>query len=155
MPRVRRKPGPRFFFGLEIADRSSALIPVNDPEFMDTGFLDRVKNPRKYEISVFKDRKLERVLEGRNEAFMPVQKKGRGFVSTAAYIVSSGDLVFVAFQNLDPKAKKTAAVFRAGRQIGSIELLGTPYVAEEEGFRPLRREIGLEERSDLERRDRA
>jgi len=93
-----------------------------------------VLNPHKYEISVFKDRELERVLEGRNEAFMPVQKRGRGFVSTAAYIVSSGDLVIVAFQNLDPKAKKTADVFRAGRQIGSIELLGTPYVADPQGL---------------------
>ena len=68
---------------------------------------------------------------------------GRGFFSTAAHIVSSGDLVFVALQKMDPKAKKTADVFRDGRQIGSVELLGTPhvadaqgmiYVAEEEGF---------------------
>ena len=92
-----------------------------------------VLNPHKYEISVFKDRKLESVFEGRNEAFMPVQKKGRGFVSTAAYIVSSGDLVIVALQG-DPGAKKTADVFRAGRQVGSIELSGTPYVADPQGL---------------------
>jgi hypothetical protein len=102
-----------------------------------------VLNPHKYEISVFKDRKLERVLEGRSEIFKPVQKMGRGFVSTQAHIVPGGEFVFTVFQNPDPRAKKTADVFLAGKQIGSLEMPGTPhvadsqsriYVAEEEGF---------------------
>lgn len=47
------------------------------------------------------------------------------------------------FQNLDPKARMSADVFQAGRQVGSIEVPGTLraadargriYVAEEEGF---------------------
>jgi hypothetical protein len=100
-------------------------------------------NPHKYEVSVFKDRKLERVIEGRNDEFKPLQKMGRGFISTAAQIVSSGDFVFVALQKLDPRAKKTADVFQAGKQVGSVDLPGTPYItdaqgmiyiAEEEGF---------------------
>jgi hypothetical protein len=102
-----------------------------------------VLNPHKYEVSVFKDRKLERVIEGQNDAFKPIQKMGRGFISTAAHIVSSGDLIFVAFQKPDPRVQKTADVFRAGRQIGSIDITGMPlvadpqgmiYMAEEEGF---------------------
>jgi hypothetical protein len=102
-----------------------------------------VLNPHKYEISVFKDRRLERVLQGKSELFKPFQKMGRGFVSTAAHIVPSGEFVFVCFRNLDPKAKKTADVFQSGKQIGSLEMRGTPhmadsrgriYVAEEEGF---------------------
>jgi len=102
-----------------------------------------VLNPHKYEISVFKDRKLERVLQGKNELFKPFQKMGRGFFSTAAHIVPGGEFVFVVFQNPDPRAKKTADVFQAGKQIGSIDFPGTPhmadsqgriYVAEEEGF---------------------
>jgi hypothetical protein len=102
-----------------------------------------VLNPHKYEISVFKDRKLELILEGRSELFKPIQKMGRGFVSTAAHIVSSGEFVFVVFQNPDPRVKKTADVFQAGKQIGSLEIPGTPhladsqgriYFAEEEGF---------------------
>jgi hypothetical protein len=102
-----------------------------------------VLNPHKYEVVVFKDRKLERVIEGRNDEFKPIQKMGRGFFSTAAHIVSSGSFVFVALQKLDPRAKKTADVFRDGKQVGSIELRGTPhvadpkgmiYIAEEEGF---------------------
>jgi len=93
-----------------------------------------VLNPHKYEVSVFKDRKLERVIVGRNDEFKPLQKMGRGFFSTAAHIVSSGDFVFVAFQKLDPSANKTADVFRAGRQIGSIEIRGTPYVADPQGM---------------------
>jgi hypothetical protein len=102
-----------------------------------------VLNPHKYEVSVFKDRKLEHVLDGRSEIFKPFQKKGRGFVSTAAHIVPSGEFVFVCFRNPDPKAKKTADVFQSGKQVGSLEIPGTPhmadslgriYVAEEEGF---------------------
>lgn len=102
-----------------------------------------VLNPHKYEISVFKDRKLERVLEGRSEIFKPIQKMGRGFLSTAAHIVPGGEFVFVCFQNPDPRAKKTADVFQSGKQIGSIDIPGRPYVtdpqgriyfAEEEGF---------------------
>jgi len=102
-----------------------------------------VLNPHKYEISVFKDRKLELILEGRSELFKPIQKMGRGFVSTAAHIVSSGEFVFVVFQNPDPRVKKTADVFQAGKQIGSLEIPGTAhladsqgriYFAEEEGF---------------------
>jgi len=102
-----------------------------------------VLNPHKYEVSVFKDRKLERVIAGKSELFKPVQKMGRGFVSTAAHIVASGDLILVHFQSFDPNAKKTADIFRSGRQVGSLDLPGTPHVgdvqgrlwiAEEEGF---------------------
>jgi len=102
-----------------------------------------VLNPHKYEVSVFRDRRLERVLDGRSELFKPIQKMGRGFVSTAANIVSSGEFVFVCFQNPGPKAKKTADLFQSGKQVGSVDMPGTPhvadaqsriYIAEEEGF---------------------
>jgi hypothetical protein len=102
-----------------------------------------VLNPHKYEISVFKDRKLEHILEGRSEIFKPIQKMGRVFLSTAAHIVQSGEFVFVCFQNPDPKAKKTADVFQSGKQVGTIDVPGKPHVAdslgriyfaEEEGF---------------------
>ena len=89
-----------------------------------------VLSPHKYEVSVFKDRKLERVIEGRNAAFRPVQRTSFGFASTVADIVSSGDLVFVAFMSMDPKAKLTADVFQAGRQIGAMDLSGPPMVAD-------------------------
>lgn len=102
-----------------------------------------VLNPHKYEVAVFKDRKLELILEGRSELFKPIQKMGRGFVSTAAHIVKSGDFVFVAFQNPDPRAQKIADIFQAGKQVGTMDVAGTPhladsqgriYFAEEEGF---------------------
>jgi hypothetical protein len=92
-----------------------------------------VLNPHKYEVSVFKDRKLERTFAGKSGLFKPIQKMGRGIVSTAAYIVASGDLVLVAMKNLDPKADKTADVFRGGEQIGSVDIPGTPYVADLQG----------------------
>ena len=101
-----------------------------------------VLNPHKYEVSVFKDRKLEGLIEGRNDAFKPVQRTSFGFASTVAEIVPSGDLVFVALLTMDPKAKMTADVFQSSRQIGTIDLPGEPmaadlhgtiYVAEQEG----------------------
>jgi hypothetical protein len=92
-----------------------------------------VLNPHKYEVSVFKDRKLERTIAGSSELFKPLQKMGRGIVSTAAHIVASGDLVFVAFQNPDPNAQKTADVFQAGKQIGAVEFPGTPYNVDAQG----------------------
>lgn len=93
-----------------------------------------VLNPHKYEVSVFKDRKLEGVIEGRNDAFKPVRKTSFGFASTAADIFSSGDLVFVALMTMDPKAKITADVFQAGRQIGTIDLPGMPIIADRQGM---------------------
>jgi hypothetical protein len=102
-----------------------------------------VLNPHKYDVSVFKDGKLERVLEGRSEIFKPIQKMGRGLISTAARIVPSDEFVFVCLENPDPRVKKTADVFQSGKQIGSIDIPGRPHVtdsqgriyfAEEEGF---------------------
>jgi hypothetical protein len=92
-----------------------------------------VLNPHAYEISVFKDRKLARTLAGQSELFKPLQKMGRGIVSTAAHIVASGDLVFVSFQDPDPSAKKTADIFQAGKQIGTEDLPGTPYTVDSQG----------------------
>jgi len=102
-----------------------------------------VLNPHKYEVSVFKDRKLERIIKGRNDEFKPIQKMGRGFISTAAHIVSSGDFVFVALQKLDPQAKKTADVFRADKQVGSVDLPGTPYLADPKGMIYIAEEEGF------------
>ena len=91
---------------------------------------------------MFKDRKLEGVIEGRSDAFQPVRRTGFGFASTVAEIVPIGDLVFVALLTMDPKAKLTADVFQSGRRIGTIDLPGEPmaadlhgmiYVAEQEG----------------------
>jgi hypothetical protein len=92
-----------------------------------------VLNPHRYEVSVFKDGRLEQVLKGKSELFKPIQQRGRGFFSTAAHIVKSDDLVFVCFQNPDPGAKRTADVFQAGKQIGAMDLPGTPYVSDPQG----------------------
>jgi hypothetical protein len=127
-----------------------ALEPMKDMPMFSAPFLFScakdgrifVLNPHKYEVSVFKDRKLESVIKGHNDAFKPIQKMGRGFMSTAARVVSSGDFVFVALQGI-PGAKKTADVFRAGRQIGSIDLLGTPHVADSQGMTYIAEEEGF------------
>jgi hypothetical protein len=92
-----------------------------------------ILNPHRYEISVFKDGRLDQVLKGKSELFKPIQQRGRGFFSTAAHVVKSGDLVFVCFQNPDPSVKKTADVFQAGKQVGAMGLPGTPYVSDPQG----------------------
>mgnify|MGYP001030619094 CR=1 FL=1 len=93
-----------------------------------------VMSPHRYEVSVFKDRKLEGVIEGRNDAFVPVRKTSFGFASPVAEVWPSGDLVLVALLTMDPKAKKIADVFLAGRQIGSIDLPGEPMAADLQGM---------------------
>lgn len=92
-----------------------------------------VLNPHKYEVSVFKDRKLERTIAGNSELFKPLQKMGRGIVSTAAHILASGELVLVSFQNPDPNARKTADVFQGGKPIGAVDFPGTPYNVDARG----------------------
>ncbi len=92
-----------------------------------------VLNPHRYEVSVFKDGRLEQVLKGKNELFKPIQQRGRGFFSTAAHIIKSGEFIFVVFQNPDPGAKKTADIFQAGKQVGAMDLPGTPYVSDQQG----------------------
>lgn len=102
-----------------------------------------VLNPHKYEVFVFKERRLEAVIAGRSEVFDPIRRVGRGFMSTAADIVAVGESVFVSLRAHDPAAGRTADIFRAGKKTGSIDIPGTPlvadlrgriYVAEEEGF---------------------
>lgn len=92
-----------------------------------------VLNPHKYEVAVFKDGKLERTLAGESALFKPLQKMGRAVLSTAAHIVTSGDLVLVAFQNPDPTAKKTADIFRGGKQVGALDIPGTPFNVDAKG----------------------
>jgi hypothetical protein len=92
-----------------------------------------VLNPHKYEVSVFKDRKLASTLAGQSDLFKPLQKMGRGIVSTAAHIVASGELVLVAFQNPDPNAQKSADVFRGAKKIGTMDIPGTPLNADAQG----------------------
>jgi hypothetical protein len=92
-----------------------------------------VLNPHKYEISIFKNRRLERILKGKSELFSPVQQRGRAMISTAAHIVQSSDLVFVVFQNPNPKALKKMDIFRGGLQIGTQDAPGTPFAVDAQG----------------------
>jgi len=92
-----------------------------------------VLNPHRYAISIFKGQRLERTLEGKNEVFRPIQRMGRGFVSTAAHIVQSGDLILVVFHNPDPKSTKKMDVFRGRQQIGTMDVAGTPHIVDPEG----------------------
>jgi hypothetical protein len=92
-----------------------------------------VLNPHRYEISVFKDRRLEQVLKGESPLFIPLKRMGRAFVSTAANIVGIGGRVFVVFRTLDPRQQKKMDVFENGRQVETLDVKGTPFVADPQG----------------------
>jgi hypothetical protein len=92
-----------------------------------------VLNPHKYEISVFKDRLLKLVLKGESPLFSPIKRMGRAFLSTAANIVGVGGRVFVALRALDPREQKKVDVFENGKQVDTLDVKGTPYVADPQG----------------------
>jgi hypothetical protein len=92
-----------------------------------------VLNPHKYEISVFKDRRLELVFEGKSPLFSPLKKMGRGILSTAANIVAVSGRVFVSLRALDPRQQKKVDVFENGKQVDTLDVKGTPYVADRQG----------------------
>jgi hypothetical protein len=92
-----------------------------------------VLNPHRYEISIFKDRRLERILKGTSPLFFPLKKMGAGFVSTAAHVVESGGRVFVVLQGLDPRLAKKMDVFEGGRHVETLDVKGLPYVADLQG----------------------
>ena len=92
-----------------------------------------VLNPHKYEISVFKDRRLEQVLKGESPLFSPIKRMGRALVSTAAHIVGVGGRTFVVFQALDPRQQKKMDVFENGKQVETLDVNGTPYAVDPQG----------------------
>jgi len=92
-----------------------------------------VLNPYEYDVSIFQANRVEQVIRGESPLFKPLQRTGRAFISTAAHIVKSGDFVFVAFQNPDRKAQKKMDIFTGGRQIGTLDVSGTPYAVDAQG----------------------
>lgn len=92
-----------------------------------------VLNPHKYDVSVFKDRRLEQTLKGESPLFSPIKRMGRAFLSTAAHIVAAGSRAFVYLQSLDPRQQKKMDVFENGKQVDTLDIKGTPYVADPQG----------------------
>lgn len=98
-----------------------------------------VLDPHKYEISVFKDRRLDGILKGKSDLFEPVRSTPantagrRGFISKAADIVRAGGLTFALLSNPVPEAPKRAEIFEGGRQIGAVDLPGRPFCVDAQG----------------------
>lgn len=92
-----------------------------------------VLNPHKYEISVFKDQRLEQTLRGESPLFSPIKRMGRAFLSTAAHIVAAGSRAFVYLQSLDPRQQKKVDIFENGKQVDTLDIKGTPHVADPQG----------------------
>lgn len=82
-----------------------------------------VLNPHRYEILIFKNRRLETTLKGNSGIFEPVTQRGRAFTSTAAAIFPAGKYVLVYFASYKNQAR-IADIFLNGKQVGSLELPG-------------------------------
>ncbi len=82
-----------------------------------------VLNPHRYQVLVFKDKKLEASLAGSNELYEPLTRMGRGFVSTAAIILPAGKLLLVYFESFKNQ-EHVADLFIDGKQVGSMKLPG-------------------------------
>ncbi len=85
-----------------------------------------VLNPHKYEVSVYMNERLEAVFKGKSPLFRPLERMGRAYISTAAYVARSGDITLVVLSVPVPN-RWQADVFRGGRQIGSIDVPGRPF----------------------------
>jgi len=82
-----------------------------------------VLNSYRYEVLVFKDKKLEAKLAGNSEIFEPLSQRGRGFISTAAMIFPAAKYLMVYFES--PKNQEHMAdLFLNGKQVGSLKLPG-------------------------------
>ena len=89
-----------------------------------------VFNLYRYEVLVFKDKKLQSTLSGSSEIFEPLKTKilpqgGRGFISTAAMIFPAAKYLLVYLES--PKNQDHIAdLFLKGKQVGSLKLPGQP-----------------------------
>jgi len=82
-----------------------------------------VLNPYRYEVLVFKDKKLESKLTGNSEIFEPLSQRGRNFISTAAMIFPAAKYLLVYLES--PKNQEHMAdLFLNGKQVGSLKLPG-------------------------------
>jgi len=82
-----------------------------------------VLNPHRYEVLVFKDKKLESKLAGNSEIFEPLSQRGRGFISTAAMIFPAAKYLLVYFESYKNQ-EHIADLFLNGKQVGSLKLPG-------------------------------
>lgn len=89
-------------------------------------------NPHRYEIHIFKDGKLEEVLQGKNELFKPVRRLGRGFVATAASVFPVGKYYLVYLHQVEIE-KYQADIFLGNKQVGSVDLPGELVASDSQG----------------------
>ena len=82
-----------------------------------------VLNPHRYEVLIFKDKKLESKLAGHSEIFEPLSQRGRGFISTAAMIFPAARYLLVYFESYKNQ-EHIADLFLNEKQVGSLKLPG-------------------------------
>ncbi|MGB9836935.1 MAG: 6-bladed beta-propeller [Candidatus Saccharicenans sp.] len=82
-----------------------------------------VFNPYRYEILVFKDKKLESTLTGSSEIYEPLTRRGRAFISTAAVILPAGKHLLVYIDSYKNQ-ESLADLFLNGKQVGNLKLPG-------------------------------
>lgn len=82
-----------------------------------------VLNPHRYQVLVFRNKKLEATVVGSNELYEPLTKMGQGFVSTAAIILPAGKFLLVYFESFQSQ-ERVADLFLGEKQVGSLKLPG-------------------------------
>jgi hypothetical protein len=83
-----------------------------------------VYNPHKYEISVYRNGELEKIIKGSNEAFWPVSvKNGREVTLTFVSVFESKDRVY-SFINSHGEVPPRLDVFEKDKQIDSLDVTG-------------------------------
>ncbi|MBC7348877.1 MAG: 6-bladed beta-propeller [Candidatus Aminicenantes bacterium] len=82
-----------------------------------------VLNPHRYEVLVFKDKKLESKLAGHSEIFEPLSQRGRSFISTAVMVFPAAKYLLVYFESYKNQ-EDVADLFLKGKQVGSLKLPG-------------------------------
>jgi hypothetical protein len=82
-----------------------------------------VLNPHRYQVLVFRNKKLEATVAGSSELYEPLARMGRGFVSTAAIILPAGKSLLVYFEYFKNQ-ERVADLFLGEKQVGSLKLPG-------------------------------
>lgn len=92
-----------------------------------------VCNPHQYEISVYRDQKLEKIVKGVNEAFWPVSvKNGREVTLTGVSVFESKDRIY-SYIHSHGEVPNQLDVFEKDKQIGSLDVEGYAHAVDSQG----------------------
>ncbi|MCP2604586.1 hypothetical protein NLC29_00325 [Candidatus Aminicenantes bacterium AH-873-B07] len=94
-------------------------------------------SPYSYEIRVYKDYKIKKILKWKSEAFMPLlitkATRGIGIVFPYISVLKYKNKLFVTIRGLGQKAINHLDIFKSYRHVYSLKVEGFPYAIDREG----------------------